>query len=401
MVKMTISILHNTPNVGRESFGLGHVALNLAKAQNEIGCIAKIWCQNEIEDIHGTVASICISEKQIVSFPAIGIASLAYSQAMMCAAKINSDGFNIVHQHGIWTACSQVSNVFRRKHRTPVIIAPHGSLQKWALKRSVLKKKLALLAYENENLQHAACLHATAEAEITDFRDFGLRNPIALIPNGVSEQWLNSSGIAKRFLDHFNLPKDRCIIFFLSRITPKKGLPMLLQAIHRVRCEFAANWTLVIAGVDEFNHKKEIESLVEKLRLQDLVKLIGPLYDQIKLDAFAASHVFVLPSYSEGAPIIVLESLAAGVPVITTKGTSWENLITYQSGWWVDASVDGLVDALRCMMVLSPMHLEEMGKRGKELVRSQYLWLVQAQKTHDLYAWLLGRKPKPDFVISD
>lgn len=397
---MGISILHNTQSVGRKSFGLGQVALNLAKAQTEMGFVSKIWCQDSKEDILWAVESIGISENQIKSYSSVNFARIPYSHAMMSAVKTNGDGFSIIHQHGIWSTCSLVSNSFRKRYRTPIVIAPHGTLQEWALKRSVWKKKLALLAYEKENLKNAACLHATAEAEITNFRDFGLRNPIALIPNGVSEHWLNTSGIAKRFLDHFNLPKDRRILFFLSRITPKKGLPMLLQAIHRVRRDFS-DWMLIIAGTDEFDHKKEIESLVEELRLQDMVRLLGPLYDQIKLDAFAASDVFVLPSYSEGAPMAILDCLATGVPVITTKGTPWESLVTFQCGWWVDASVEGLVESLRCMMALSPVRLKDMGKRGKELIRSQYLWSVQAQKTIDLYAWLLGRKSKPDFVISD
>lgn len=396
---MRISILHNIPGVGQASFGLGQVALNLAKAQEESGCVIRIWCHDQTPDVKWASGFSGISETQIKSFPA-NFVRLGYSQAMISAAKNSSDRFDIIHQHSIWTACSIVSNVFRRRHHIPIVIAPHGALQSWALERSSRKKKIALLLYEHENLKNAACLHATSEAEIDDFRNFGLRNPIALIPNGVSSKALSSAGSAKRFFEQFKLPPNRRILLFLSRITPKKGLPIMLTAISRVRNEFA-DWLFVIAGTDEFNHKKEIESLVKELKLQDMVRIVGPLFDQIKLDAFDASDALVLPSYSEGAPMIVLDCLAAGVPVITTKGTPWENLITYQCGWWVDASVDGLVDALKRMMTLSPVQLSDMGKRGKELVRNQYLWSVQAQKSLELYAWLLGRKSKPDFVICD
>jgi len=57
------TVLHITPFIGRASFGLGQVALNLAKAQNEIGCIAKIWCQDKTENIRSAVVPIGISEK--------------------------------------------------------------------------------------------------------------------------------------------------------------------------------------------------------------------------------------------------------------------------------------------------------------------------------------------------
>lgn len=387
-------------NAGKASFGLGQVAANLVNAQGKLGLDATIWCQDKAEDIAWVCESFGISKKQIRSFPHVGFSRFAYSPAMLSAAKVNRHGFRVVHQHGIWTVCSQVSNIFRSRHQTPVVIAPHGSLQKWALKRSVWKKKLAAFAYETDNLHQAACLHALADTEVIDFREFGLRNPIALIPNGISDRWLNSSGLSDRFIDQFNLPRDRCILLFLSRITPKKGLPMLLRAIYALRSALR-EWMLVIAGVDEFNHKKEIEDLVTQLQLQNMVRILGPLYDQVKSDAFAAADVFVLPSYSEGSPLVVLESLSAGVPVITTKGTPWKSLITYNCGWWVDASTEGIVEALQHMLELSNSQLKAMGQHGHELVKSQYRWEIQAQKTSELYAWLLGQQGKPEFVITD
>ena len=397
---MKLSILHNTLAVGKTSMGIGQVALNLAKAQCETGCSVRIWSQDHADAHKWAAATSGLSERQIVTFPKFGFARLGFSRAMLSAATKNSDHFDIVHQHGIWTACSMVSNVFRNRHKTPVVIAPHGSLQAWALTRSSLKKKIAMLAYERHNLTNAACLHATAEAEVADFRDFGLKNPIALITNGVSASAMSRSGDATRFIEQFNITRDRHILLFLSRVTPKKGIPIMLQAIDRLRSHFD-KWMLVIAGTDEFNHQKEIIALVDQLKLKDMVRIVGPLYDQDKQDAFAAADVFVLPSYSEGAPMVVLDSLAAGVPVITTRGTPWENLITHQCGWWVDASIDGLAVALRDMLAMSPEQLKDMGKRGKELMFDQYLWTVQAKKTLALYTWLLDKRDKPDFVISD
>jgi glycosyltransferase involved in cell wall biosynthesis len=273
-------------------------------------------------------------------------------------------------------------------------------LHEWALKHSQLKKRLALFAYERQNLRKAACLHATSETEVTDFRDFGLSNPIAVIPNGASATWLDSHGDGHRFRQKYGIRSGRRILLFLSRITPKKGLPILLQALDRIRGDFSS-WQLVIAGSDEFNHLQEVASLVAKLKLEDLVLFTGPLYDQEKRDAFAASDTFVLPSHSEGAPMVVLDSLATGVPVITTQVTPWQNLQIWECGWWVEASVDGIIKALRAMLASDPENLEAMGQRGRELVKSHYLWSVQAAKTEGLYEWILRLKPKPDFVIDD
>lgn len=382
------------------SFGLGQVALNLAREQSALGHDARIWCMSNDDDVQWASRSSGLPAEKMVSFPIMGPPRLGFGPAMLSAAKSYGKDFDVVHQHGIWTACSYVSNVLRKAHGVPTVIAPHGSLQQWALQRSPWKKRLALLAYERENLHRAACLHATAEAEIADFRDYGLSNPIAVIPNGISEAWLQSRGEGARFRQQHSIPTDCRILLFLSRITPKKGLPLLLQAIDRVRPDFA-NWLLVIAGTDEFGHLDEVKSLVAQLNLADSVTLIGPLYDQAKRDAFAASDAFVLPSYSEGSPMVVLDSLATGTPVVTTKGTPWRSLLEWNAGWWVDPSVDGIVEALRAVLSLPESQLKIMGQNGLELVRSQYLWRVQAQKTLDLYGWLLGQQARPDFVITD
>lgn len=397
---MPIRALHITASIGRESFGLGQVAVHLSKAQNDLNTHAQIWSLDTEDQIDWAITLSNLDREKAKAFPPFGPSRLGFSRAMLSAAKADGGEIDIAHQHGIWTACSHVSNTLRKVHGIPIVIAPHGSLQKWALKRSPWKKHLALLAYERENLHQAACLHATAEAEIADFRDYGLSNPIAVIPNGISETWLESQGEGERFRELYSIPSDRRILFFLSRITPKKGLPLLLEAVNRIRSDFAG-WLLIIAGTDEFGHLKEVESLVAKLGLSDLVKFTGPLFDQAKRDAFAASDAFVLPSYSEGAPMVVLDSLATGVPVITTKGTPWRSLLEWNAGWWVDPSEDGIVEALRAMLSLSESQLKIMGQNGLELVRLQYLWKAQAQKTLDLYGWLLGRQARPDFVIID
>ena len=67
--------------------------------------------------------------------------------------------------------------------------------------------------------------------EARELRRFGLKNPIAVVPNGISAEWLWSAGEAQRFRDTFEIAPGARILLFLSRITPKKGLPLLLESI--------------------------------------------------------------------------------------------------------------------------------------------------------------------------
>jgi glycosyltransferase involved in cell wall biosynthesis len=308
--------------------------------------------------------------------------------------------YSVVHQHGIWMANSRVSNRWRATFGRPTLIAPQGALEAGVLKRSAWKKHLASLWYEHENLRSASCLQATAAAEVVSFRNYGLTNPIAIIPNGIPDSWLNSLGDSNRFLNQYNLPSGKRLLLFLSRIHPKKGLPLLFEALARIRDEIS-DWYLVIAGPDELGHRHELELLAAKLDIKDMLCFVGPLSGDQKRDAFAAAELFVLPTYSEGAPIAVLEALGAGVPVITTYGAPWEELETYSCGWWVDIKVDSLQNALIDATRRSSYQLTAMGLRGKSLLKEKYTWTQVSKKSQLLYEWLLGRTKRPDFVVMD
>ena len=184
-----LNIVHATVGVGRTSFGLGQVALNLMREQCEMGFNSNVWCFSNAEDVAWALTSINITAQKISSFSTIGPTRLSYSFEMERAAKHNLLKMDVIHQHGIWTGVSRVTSKLIKYHNIPAIIAPHGSLSKWALNISRWKKRLALASYESNNLKNASCLQATSENEISDFRDFGLKNPIAFIENGIQKKY--------------------------------------------------------------------------------------------------------------------------------------------------------------------------------------------------------------------
>jgi glycosyltransferase involved in cell wall biosynthesis len=396
-----IKILHNTTTIGKTSFGIGQISVSLAQAQYALKHDVSIWCLDNDENIRWASRKHGFPAERITGFKIFGPRSLWFSPGVKRHARSDKYAiFDIVHQHGIWTGASSATLIFSKKKKVPTIIAPHGSLNQWVLHLSRWKKKIALAAYERDNLRLASCLHATSVSEISDFRNFGLHNPIAYIENGIQEKYLSVEGNAGRFREQNSVTGNKRILLFLSRISPKKGLTMLVEAINSIPDDFA-DWQLIIAGIEEFNHKQEVESMVKQLNLEDRIKIIGPLFDREKNDAFAAAELFILPSYSEGSPMVVLDSLAAGVPVITTKASSWGDLADYNCGWWTDISTPAITNALQEAVIMTAENLKQMGEQGKKLIASKYTWPQLAQKTLRLYDWLLGRDDKPDFVQLD
>lgn len=393
-----LRILHITPGVGKSSFGVGQVVINLAVSQNIQNCMTNIWSYDKKNEINGVERTFNLPPNTIRSFNTIGPLRYGFSPHMVSSIWENLNNFDIIHQHGIWTGESIVTSIWRKIGKKPVIISPHGSLDPWGLNISVWKKKLALFFFEKNNLNKSNCLHALSINEAKNIHAFGLYRPIAIIPNGIQETWLIKEGNGDKFKNRYSIPRDQRIMLYLGRITPVKGLDMLVNALSEIKDQIDG-WILIIAGDDEFNYQKDIYNLIKSSSLEGVIKFVGSQYGQEKRDAFAAADLFVLPSYSEGSPIVLLEALGAGVPVLATKASPWEDLEKYNCGFLVDISETSLKDKLLEVAHFSKETLHEMGVRGKQLVKNKYTWDIIATQTIKLYKWMLNENVDPPPVI--
>jgi len=394
--------IHLTKTIGIGSYGVGQVALNLPKAQKELGMDVQLWSVDSQSVAHDAALAVGLDKSVCRASPPSWPRFLHRSKEMEKVARslrVEAGQSIVLHQHMIWLLYSRVALILR-ECGARIVIAPHGALDVWALAKSSWKKKLAYRLWERNNLYGANCLQATSEREIQNFRDYGLKNPIARINNGVSQEQLESRGDGERFRDRYGISKDRRLMLFIARISRQKGLPMLLSAMNALRSKLGG-WTLVVGGADQDGHEQEVKDLVEKLGLGEHVVFVGPLFGEAKLDAFAASEVFVLPSHCEGSPMIVLEAMAGRLPVLCTKAASWGGLESHGCGWWPDIEEGSVRDALEDILTRSTAELEQMGGRAHCLVAKEYSWKVAAERTAGLYAWLTGQGDRPQFVITD
>jgi glycosyltransferase involved in cell wall biosynthesis len=391
-------VLHLVPSIGPRSGGLGQIAPGLAQAQRALGLETAVWCLDlpveTDQEVRQWSWDIPIIPNPTVGPSAVGLSPMAERTAV---SEIG-ERYTILHQHGIWMANSRVTKKWRRVFQRPTVVAPQGALEERALRRSNWKKRLALLGYERDNLRSASCVQATSQAEAAGIRRFGLRSPIAVIPNGIPADWLGSTGDAKRFRHLHSIPEDKRLLLFLSRLHPIKGLPLLFEAMAPIRQQLT-KWILVVAGPAEGSHRHELERLSERLWISDLVRFVGPLFNTEKRDAFAAAELFILPTQSESFAIAVAEALGAAVPVLTTHGAPWNELETRRCGWWTAISVTAIRDALLEATRRHPKELAEMGKRGQALVAEKYTWDQVARQSLLLYEWLLKKREQPDFVM--
>jgi glycosyltransferase involved in cell wall biosynthesis len=291
---------------------------------------------------------------------------------------------DLIHDHGLWLPSNhQVARLAGRRGLARVV-SPRGMLEPWALNHRKWKKRLAWHLYQKRDLGSAALLHATADSEAEQFRRLGLRGQIVTLPNGVDLPPAGAGGPPVQ---------DDAVrtVLFLSRIHPKKGLPMLLQAWSRLRPE---GWRLRIAGPDEGGHRAELERLADELKLRGSVSLEGALEGAEKEEAFRECGLVVLPTFSENFGIVVAEALARGLPVITTTGAPWQGLLTRRCGWWVAPEVAALEGALREACARDPQALREMGQRGVRWMAEDFSWQGIARRMAAAYEGIVsGRGP--------
>jgi glycosyltransferase involved in cell wall biosynthesis len=300
---------------------------------------------------------------------------------------------SLIHVHGLWLPFDHWAVAAARRRRIPLIVQPHGMLEPWALEHRAWKKRLAMLLYQRRDLDAASLLIASSPREQQTFRQLGLRCPIAVIPHGIrpvpaAERFVSSAAEGSQRLRK---------ALFLSRLHPVKGLPILINAWARLR---PRGWRLVIAGPDEGGHLREVQSRIQQLGLEDSVRYVGEVRDEVKSELYRSADLFVLPTHTENFGLVIAEALAHGLPVITTKGAPWQEIETYRCGWWIEIGEEPLTQALREAMDVSDETRREMGERGRELAR-RFEWADVAGQVSAAYRWALGWVPKPDFVRTD
>lgn len=384
-----LSVFHTIADLRMRSGGTSKAVVDLADALGRQSAIRLVLVSQALQG-ESTLPSLNPKVQRLIACtPSPNALRLGLALRGVLYNLIKDREFSLIQNHGLWLPVNHWVSQFARKHRIMVIAQPHGMLEPWAMNHKAWKKRLAWNLYQRRDLESAAVLHATAEQEAESFRQLGLRQPIAIIPNGTDlPEWCDLTYPK-------TVPRK---MLFLSRIHPVKGLLNLVQAWKIAK---PSGWKMIIAGPDEGGHQKNVEAAIYQAGLQDDFEFTGPVYGDEKTALYRSAEVFVLPTFSENFGLVVAEALAYGVPVITTKGAPWKGLLTHRCGWWIDIGVEQLVAALREATNLPPDNLRNMGRRGRAYVEQCFGWPSIAQQMLSVYRWVLKQGDKPDCVMCD
>ena len=371
-------------SVSRKGGGVAAVVEELSRAVSSSGCEVRVfsladneWTASASKDWRGADVEV---------FRIFGPQSFGYAPNMLSAIK--SWGPDLVHLHGLWMHPSRSVLKWSEATMKPFIISPHGMLSSQALSYSPLKKKIVSEWFQNACFKNSCAIHVTCEAERIETRDYGLKQPKILVPNGVT--------VPKRIASY---PANGVggVVLSLGRIHPKKNLADLIRAWAYLEDHFP-EWDLKLVGPDENGHSYQLNKLISFLGLKR-VSIKKPVHGKEKDELMSSAELFVLPTLSENFAMTVAESLANGTPVISTKGAPWSGLTTYRCGWWVEHGVEELVRTMRAAMTLDQSERREMGQRGRLWMQSEFSWSSIGKRVKLAYEWALSpNSTLPSFI---
>lgn len=305
-----------------------------------------------------------------------------FAPGLSRALRDRAGEFDLVHLHMLWTASGMAAARHCRRRGIPYVITLHGALNPWALRQRALEKRVFLAVAERRNIDSAALLHFTTQAERDGAPPWARARPARVIPDVVDAP-----------LQGMGAPEERARsrdVLLLSRIHPVKGFDLLVPAMKRVR-ELEPRARLTVAGPDEGGHRAVVERRVAEAGLRDVVTFTGLLDAEGRRRALARAALLVAPSHQENFGMSVAEAMAAGLPVVVSDQVNLCSEVRRAgAGEVVPLEVEALAAAL-LRLLRSPDLRATMGAAGRRLAAERFSATAVGGALRETYSAVLAR----------
>ena len=252
----------------------------------------------------------------------------------------------------------------------------HGSHEFEKATLMSLDLKLSLAAF-------AVCVSSFGKSQLMRWSDPDQWHKISVIRCGIDRAYLESD-----FKSPSTLPRVVCV----GRFSQEKAQLVLVAAARRLR-DAGIRFELVLAGDGPM--RSVIESQIRAAELQDYVTITGWITGQEVRTEISEARVLVVPSFMENLPVVIMEAMALGRPVISSCVAGIPELVCEgTTGWLVPAGDDvALSEALGSALTATSEQLHHMGMAGRNRVLQNHDALKEATKLKHLFERITGCQP--------
>lgn len=314
-----------------------------------------------------------------------------FSAGLLRWLWFHAQDYDIAHVHALFSPVSSLAATVLRSRGVPYLMRPLGTLDPADLQKKRRFKQFYAAVLERPNLAGAAAIHFTSEQEAQVSERFGTQTPGIVLPLGVSP-WLHPETTTDIY-DRFQIPHDRPLILFMSRLDPKKGIDLLLPALETLQQE-KLDFHLVMCGANPQDRQYErlIHQRVEKSTLRSQTTLTGFVSGDAKTALLRAADLFVLPSYYENFGIAIAEAMLAGLPVVISDQVHiWRSIQQTDAGWICECSVASLTTQLR-EALKSSAERQQRGQNAQRCAQENYSWEAIAEQAIGCYQSILSQE---------
>lgn len=356
-----------TPSLSESSGGVGIAVLDiysrLALRVPEIDI--KINCFNRPSVIREEIENLKVQSYDR-SFPEM----IGYSHALLDNAKLFAA--DIVHTHGIWMATSEYQN--RVSSSIPKVISPHGMMDPWIVSRGKVKKLVAKILYERKAWINCSVFHALNEVEADGIRALVPNANIVIIPNGIDVPELQAR------------PEKERKILFLGRFHEKKNLHGLVAAVNAIpqKVYLKSPFKVTIAGWGDSGYEERVKTQI-KDGMSERFEWFGPAFGEDKAQLFREHDAFILPSYSEGLPVAVLEAWANGLTVMKSANCNLQDAFLSGAALDTGTSLGSIERAITDYISMPWSEARGIARRGHGLALSKYAWDAVLPRYCEMY----------------
>lgn len=379
-----MKVLHVIPGVSIKRGGPSSVISGLTEELSLRGIEVEVFAVSEKGDM-----SHISNVTDVRLFPEGFLAKVwtGYSDRLAKTLMTEASNFDLIHIHEIWHYPHFAAYKAAKHHDKPFVVTIHGTLDSWCLDHKALRKKLYSALFQKNILKRADGIHAMTENEVEVIARFVDHKRIFCISNGIDPDEFDHLPDRSFLETRYPELKDKKVILFMGRIHPKKGLDLLAK-VFSAAAQARDDIHLMIAGPDEGGYAAEIVELLKSGKVLNRVTFTGMLEGHARLEALSRADIFVLPSYSEGFSMSILEAMTCKLPVIITKECNFDEVEEAGAGLLIESCEDSLWKALISLLDNSKICLE-MGTRGRNLVLEKFTWDKIADQMLRIYKDIL------------
>ncbi|MGZ5595435.1 MAG: glycosyltransferase family 4 protein [Usitatibacter sp.] len=260
-----------------------------------------------------------------------------------------------------------------------VVYQVHGG----ALPQRFFAKSRALTAFLRWTLERPALVLVLAQRELEAYRDFVPEQNVAVLPNGIDCRPYGAIPTVQ------TAPSQPLRLVYIGRLAREKGLYETLQGL-RLAHELGVDARLVVAGSGA--EEPRLRRYAQALGIAQRVCFVGPVFGSDKVKLLAGADAMVLASYAEGLPYALLESMAAGVPVVATPVGAIPDVMTDGIHGYLVSPRDGkgIAEAF-ALMAGDRERLAWMSRACRRRIRAAFSIERLAQELALRYAQLCGQ----------